>query len=196
MDDQTLANDSSLTVRRRQGISFSKSAFIFLFYCVGNRLPDTPMPGCGVGMWVRRALVRKIFRRCGRSIRIHAGVDFGSGIAVEIGDNSSLNRRCWIANDTVIGADVMMGPEVSILSGSHHFADTDRPMREQGAPPRARVVIGNDVWIGTRVIVLPGVRVGSHSIIGAGSVVTADVPEWGIVAGNPARLIRSRLDCK
>lgn len=86
----------------------------------------------------------------------------------------------------------MMGPEIIIISGSHNFERTDISMREQGAPPRRAVVIGNDVWIGTRSIILPGVNIGSHSIIGAGSVVTKDVPEWAIVAGNPAKIIRFR----
>ena len=56
------------------------------------------------------------------------------------------------------------------------------------------ITIGNDVWIGQRVIILPGVKVGSHSIIGAGSVVTKDIVDFSIVAGNPAKLIRIRKD--
>ena len=119
-------------------------------------------------------------------------MDFGSGMDIVIGDNSALNVACWIANDTVFGADVMMGREVVILSGSHCFDRTDRPMRVQGAPPRRPVMIGDDVWIGTRAIILPGIRVGSHAIIGAGSVVTRDVSEWDVVAGNPARVVKSR----
>ena len=59
-------------------------------------------------------------------------------------------------------------------------------MREQGFQDIKPVVIGDDVWIVGRVTILPGVKVGSHSIIGAGAIVTKDVPEWAIVAGNPA----------
>src|SRR5437763_142019 len=113
-----------------------------------------------------------------------------------MGDYSSLNSGCWIANDTVIRNDVMMGPEIIVLSGSHNFSRHDIPMREQGAPPRLPVKIGNDVWIGTRSIILPGVQIGDHAIIGTGSVVTKDVPVWGIVAGNPACLIRYRNKLK
>jgi maltose O-acetyltransferase len=82
---------------------------------------------------------------------------------------------------------------VTILSNSHNFNRTDISMRAQGAPPPRAVSIGNDVWIGTRVIILPGVRVGDHCIIGAGAVVTKDVPDWAIVGGNPARVIRYRV---
>lgn len=130
----------------------------------------------------------------GWDVTVHAGVSFGSGVDVEIADYSSLNRDCWIANDTVIGKDVMMGPEIVILSASHSFSRVDIPMREQGAPPRRPVSIGDDVWIGTRSIILPGVHIGSHAIVGAGSVVTKNVDEWAIVAGNPAALIRYRKE--
>ena len=103
-----------------------------------------------------------------------------------------LNVDCWIGNDTIIGDDVMFGPEVTILSGGHNFERTDIPMREQGNTPRRPVVIGNDVWIGTRVTILPGIRIGSHAIIAAGAVVTKDVPEYAIVAGNPAVIKKFR----
>ncbi len=67
-------------------------------------------------------------------------------------------------------------------------------MRGQGFSEEKAVVIGDDVWIGGRVIILPGVHVGSHSIIGAGAVVTKDVPEWAIVAGNPAIVKKYRKE--
>ena len=66
------------------------------------------------------------------------------------------------------------------------FDDVTTTMRGQGFQEEKPVHIGDDVWIGGRVIILPGVHIGSHSIIGAGAVVTKDVPEWAIAAGNPA----------
>jgi maltose O-acetyltransferase len=85
-----------------------------------------------------------------------------------------------------------MGPNVSILSGSHNFDSNEVPMIEQGQPERRPVTIGNDVWIGTRTIILPGVSIGNHCIIGAGSIVTRSVPDCAIVGGNPAKIIRFR----
>ena len=127
----------------------------------------------------------------------------GKGFNIAITPEATKKLGLYVAGEcsiyklkdhTIIGNDVMMAPEVIILSGSHKFDRTDIPMREQGAPPKKTVQIGDDVWIGTRSIILPGVTIGSHSIIGAGSVVTKDVPEWAIVAGNPANLIRYRKE--
>lgn len=185
--------DSAARLLRRQGLSVRKLLWLALFYLVANRLPNTPMPGSGLGMRLRIMCVRRIFKHAGASIKVHGDVNFGTGVSVSLGNYSSLNRGCWMGNDTVLGDHVMMGPEVVILSGSHNFERTDIPMVLQGAPVRDPVVIGNDVWIGTRTIILPGVRIGDHAIIGAGSVVTRDVEDWSIVAGNPARLIKKRV---
>jgi maltose O-acetyltransferase len=163
-----------------------------LYYGLARFLPDSPFPGAWIGQVSRSWLAKQIFAHCGEHVRINHGANFGTGIHVRLGDNSSIAADAWIGNDTRIGNDVMMAPSVTILSNSHNFARTDIPMREQGAPSPRPVTIGDDVWIGTRVIVLPGVTVGSHAIIGAGAVVTKDVPEWAIVGGNPARIIRFR----
>ena len=66
----------------------------------------------------------------------------------------------------------------------------------QGEAPECTIKIGDDVWIGTKVIILPGVSIGSHSIIGAGAVVTKFFPEYSIIGGNPAKLLHKRLQAK
>ncbi len=192
-DGQTLIIHTGSDLRKRHGLGWQKSLWLFFYYAIASHLPNPPMPGCRLSALLRVLCARHIFAKCGRRIRIASNVNFGTGHLIQIGDNSALNYRCWIGHDTIIGQDVMMGPEIIVLSGSHNFEKTNVPMREQGAPPRRAVVIGDDVWIGTRSIILPGVRLGSHSIIGAGSVVTKDVPEWAIVAGNPAKPVRNRL---
>jgi maltose O-acetyltransferase len=86
----------------------------------------------------------------------------------------------------------MMGEDVIIISSNHQFSRTDIPMTQQGFQTEQPVVIGDDVWIGSRAIILAGVKVGTGAIIGAGAVIAKDVPEWAVVVGNPGRVIRLR----
>lgn len=165
---------------------------LFIYYFIASNLPQRPLPGYRFGHWLRGRLARIIFRKSGKKIVIAAKVNFGSGRDICIGSCSNIGYRSWIANDTILGNNVVMGPEVTILSQNHSFSDTAKPISEQGSDPKRTVIIGNDVWIGTRVIILPGVTVGNHAIIGSGAVVTKDVPEWAVVGGNPAVLIKMR----
>lgn len=176
----------------KHGLSIYQILCLGVYYGIAKNLPGSPFPCSWIFQEFRRVLASQIFENCGRNVRINSKANFGTGRYIVIGENSSLGRDCWIGNDTKIGDDVMMAPQVIILSNSHNHDRVDIPMRNQGAAEPRSVVIGNDVWIGTRSIILPGICVGSHSIIGAGSVVTKDVPDWAVVAGNPARIIRYR----
>ena len=86
----------------------------------------------------------------------------------------------------------MMGPECYIYTRSHSFDRTDIPMMEQGYGEVKPVVIGNDVWIGSRVTIMPGVHIGNGVIIGASAVVTKDVPDYAVVGGSPAKTLKMR----
>lgn len=85
-----------------------------------------------------------------------------------------------------------MGPDVMILTSNHKHDRLDVPMNQQGFPCPQKVMIGNDVWIGARVMILPGVRIGDGVIIGAGAIVTKDVPDYAIVGGVPAKILKYR----
>lgn len=169
-----------------------KAIYIFLFYAIANKMPGPGFPLGGFGHRIRAYLVEKIFLSCGRDVRISSNVNFCSGVKVSIGNNSNISRYSLLVGDISIGDNVMMGPRISMFTSNHEFGDTSLPMIEQGQGVEKPITVGDDVWIGTQVIVLPGVKIGSHSIIGAGSVVTKDVPEWCVVAGNPARIIKKR----
>lgn len=80
---------------------------------------------------------------------------------------------------------------MSILTHTHNIERTDIPMGQQGMRV-SEVVIGNDVWIGMRVVIMPGVKVGNGVVIGAGAVVTKDVPDYAIVGGVPTMIIKFR----
>ena len=110
-----------------------------------------------------------------------------------IGKKSGIGENSILSGQVIIGDNVMIGPELMCYTTNHQTERTDIPMIEQGFAKMKPIVIGNDVWIGSRVIILGGVRVGDGAVIGAGAVVTHDVPEYSIVGGNPAKVIKNRL---
>ena len=165
---------------------------LILYYGFAQYLPTQPVPGWTIAYWARRVLFKRIAHTCGEGVIIKSKAYFGTGKYLKIGDRSQLGKNLKAECDLVMGTDVVMGPDVVLMSSAHAFEATDIPVNLQGPLPRRPIVIGNDVWIGTRVIVLPGVTIGDSAIIGAGSVVTKTVPPWAIVAGNPARFIRYR----
>lgn len=128
---------------------------------------------------------------CGSNINIDRNAIIGNHIS--IGDYSGIGRNSYISNYVSIGKYVMMGPECLIYTANHEFGSVDKPMCYQKWSECKPVEIADDVWIGGRVIILPGVHIGEGSVIGAGSVVTKDVASFSIVAGNPAKIIKKRI---
>lgn len=130
--------------------------------------------------------------------RLHMGERSYIAAHVYLTDNIIMGARCTlnpysVARGTItMGDGVRVGAHSSLLGFNHSFAP-DRPVHQQPTTTKG-IEIGDDVWIGSHVVVVDGVRIGSHAVIGAGSVVTKDVPEWAVVAGNPARKIRDRRD--
>lgn len=163
-----------------------------LYYVIAKHLPTQPVPGWQIGYAFRRLLARGIFKRCGKNIIIKQNAYFGTGELIEIGDDSQIGHNAKISNDLIIGNDVIMGPDVVIWSVAHEFSRTDIPIRLQGATPAKPMVIDNDAWLGQRAIIMPGIEIGDHAIIGAASVVTKDVPAYAIVGGVPAHILRYR----
>lgn len=138
-----------------------------------------------------RALCGKlILDRCGDHVNIEKGAQFSA--AVSLGDNSGIGVNALIASGVTIGKDVMMGPECMIFTANHGMEHNGTAMWRQPHEEMKPVVIGDDVWIGARVTILPGVHIGDGCVIGAGSVVTKNVEPYSIVGGNPARVIRKR----
>ena len=135
---------------------------------------------------------KPIFKYCGKNVNIERKAFFGSGKNLIIGHNSGLGINCVVPSDTVIGNNVMMGPNVYILSSNHQFSNFNIPIIDQGMAIRKKCLIEDDVWIGRQVIFTPGRIIKKGTIIGAGSVVTKDFLPFSIIGGNPARLIRNR----
>lgn len=163
-----------------------------VYWFVGHRLPWGPRPGGRIGRRVRGALAGWMLDECGHAVNIERGAWFGSGKGVRVGDRSDLGLDCLVIGPLVVGRDVMMGPRCCILASSHDTRSTSVPMNQQGFLPDRVVVIEDDVWIGANVTVLPGRTIGRGSIVGAGAVVTRDVPPYTVVGGNPATVVAQR----
>ena len=141
---------------------------------------------------IRYWLGSRFVEHCGKNVNFERGAKFNPELS--IGDYSGVGLNCVISGRTYIGNHVMMGPDCIMYSCSHAHERLDIPMDEQGFEAPTPIHIGDDVWIGARVIVLPGVSIGNHVIIGAGAVVTKDVPDYAIVGGVPAKVIRYRTE--
>jgi len=161
-----------------------------LYLGIGKHLPYSYSRFGGTFARNFRGLCGKlILRRCGKHVNIEKGANFSS--SDELGDYSGLGI-CAQVGGVTIGKYVMMGPHCTIYTRNHAFDRLDIPMCEQGFQEYKRVTIGDDVWIGGHVIILPGITIGKGAIIGAGSVVTRDVPDYAVVGGNPAKTIKFR----
>jgi len=114
---------------------------------------------------------------------------------IKIGQRTAINEFNNLrasGGEIVIGNDCLIAEYVSIIATNYSTA-RDIPMREQMTDPRrTRVQIGNDVWIGTHAVILPGAIIGTGSVIGAGAVVTSQIPDYAIAVGVPAKVMRSR----
>jgi maltose O-acetyltransferase len=168
---------------------------LIFYYLILNKLPHSTVPIIGLPCErFKEFFVKNIFKKCGTNVNVSKNARFGNGKFIEIGNNSSIGMESKVPNNIIIGEDVMMGPNVTIYGSNHIFDRTDIPMRKQGMKKYPPVVIEDDVWIGSHVIIMPGLTIKKGTIIGAGSIVTKNFPEYSIIGGNPAKLLKSRLD--
>ncbi len=174
--------------------STKQKFWMFFYYAIARHLPVSYRykPLGKLGKVCRVWACRHLFHSIGRNVNIEHGAYFDTGSGIEIGDHSGLGINCVVPYDIIIGKGVMMGPDVFIIGENHRFDDPTIPMYLQGFSKPQQVRIEDDVWIGARAIILPGIRISTGAIIGAGSVVTKDVPPYAIIAGNPGRIIRYR----
>lgn len=117
------------------------------------------------------------------------------GETLEIGENVGIAANAFIAvrGNVKIGSNTIFGPGVSIHAENHNFSDLEKPIRLQGAT-RKGITIGEDCWIGSKAVILDGVNIGNHVIVAAGAVVNKDIPDYSIVGGVPAKVIKMRKE--
>lgn len=137
----------------------------------------------------REALIRELFGRVGKNPDVEPNVFCGFGFNVEVGDNFFANNGCNFVDPAkiIFGDNVFIGPDCGFYTAHHPIGYKLRNQFYEWAYP---ISVGDNVWFGGGCRVLPGVTIGSNVVIGAGSVVTHDIPDHCIAAGNPCRVIR------
>ena len=169
--------------------------FLILYYLIIAKIPNSRF--CSICSKLRLFYISYVL--CIKSVnkevsaieRFEDNVYISRGVNVKIGYGCQINENVFIQGCT-IGNFVMIAPNVAILNSIHGFEKSTIPMVLQEDILNIDPYIEDDVWIGRNAIILPGVRIGHGSIIGAGAVVTKDVEPYSIVGGIPATLIRKR----
>jgi maltose O-acetyltransferase len=136
----------------------------------------------------RRKILRDLFGAGGETVWMQPPFFCDYGTNIELGERVYFNFNCVVLDvcRVRIGSFTLFGPAVQIYTPLHPLDAELRRRQEHGKP----VEIGSDVWVGGGALILPGVRIGSRAVIGAGSVVTRDIPDAVFAAGNPCRVIR------
>ncbi len=137
----------------------------------------------------REAIIRKLFGKTAKQFLIEQPFYCDYGYNIEIGENFYANMNCVILDGAKVrfGDNVFIAPNCGFYTAGHPL---DVEQRNQGLEYARPITVGNNVWIGAQVCVLPGVTIGDNSVIGAGSVVNKDIPANSLAAGNPCRVIR------
>jgi maltose O-acetyltransferase len=141
---------------------------------------------------LRRYLCKELFGTGGETVWLQPPFYCDYGTNIELGERVFFNFNCVVLDVCLvrIGDYTLFGPAVQILTPMHPLNAELRRKQEYGKP----IEIGSDVWVGGGALILPGVRIGSRTVIGAGSVVTRDIPDGVFAAGNPCRVIREIVD--
>lgn len=137
----------------------------------------------------RRRILRELFGTGGDSVHVEAPFRCDYGTNIELGERVFFNFNCVVLDvaPVTIGSFVLFGPAVQLYTATHPLSAAERRKGLEGGKP---IWIEDDVWVGGGAIVLPGVRIGRGAVIGAGSVVTKDVPAGVFAGGNPCRVLR------
>lgn len=135
------------------------------------------------------ALLKELFGKTGESVHVVPPLYCDYGTNIQVGENFFANYQLTVLDcaAVTIGDNVQIAPNVSIYTAGHPLHPDSRNSGYEYALP---ITIGDNVWIGGNVVICPGVTIGDCAVIGAGSVVTRDVPPWTVAAGNPCRVLR------
>lgn len=150
-------------------------------------------------MELRNQIIRLLFGFCGENVRVNQPIWVDYGCNIHLGTNSLINMNCTLLDtgSITIGDNTLIGPDVKIYTAVHPISAEERIFTDKTGHTAIRtrtapVLIGNNVWIGGGVIILPGITIGDNTVIGAGSVVTKSIPANAVACGNPC-VVKKRM---
>jgi acetyltransferase-like isoleucine patch superfamily enzyme len=168
---------NSVTFRNPEKIFLSDKVMIDEYSCLDVKSADAE------GIFLGENVILE--RNC------HISTSYVGYIRINKNSSIGVGTQIWGAGGVDIGENVLIGGNTFISTVNHNIGDTEKSIMEQGSTLKA-IKIENDCWLGANVIVLPGVTIGEGSVIGAGSVVTKDIPSYSISYGVPARIVDKR----
>ncbi|MDD2402752.1 MAG: sugar O-acetyltransferase [Clostridia bacterium] len=147
-------------------------------------------------------ILKNLFGHLGKEVWIEKPFFCDYGENISLGDNTFINFNCIFldCNKITIGKNVLIAPHVQIYTASHPIKASERipKVRSKNSAPNNTfskpVIIGDNIWIGGNAVILPGVTIGSNTVIGAGSVVTKDIPANCVAVGNPCRVVKANIE--
>ncbi len=167
-----------------------RKIFLLLYYGMIQHLPSSFFPMGSIFNRIRTLCLRRLIK-IGNNTKIQSSVYIGNGIGIEIGNNCQINENVKLDN-VFISDYVMIAPGVTILGKMHNYSDMLKPMVLQGETAVDQTIIESNVWIATNAIIMPGLKISSGCIIGAGAVLTKNTIPNGIYVGVPAKFIKFR----
>lgn len=144
---------------------------------------------------IRGRYWKLLIKSMGKAVEIEAGFMVRNARHISMGNHIFLNHSVELDaewGNIAIGNHVMIGQNTLLTTARHNFEEMDIKIMFQGLKQSTVIEVGNDVWIGANVTILPDVRIGNGAVVGAGAVVTKDVPDFAVVAGVPAKIIKFR----
>lgn len=169
-------------------MSYQLSSLERVLYRLGYKLVKN-MP-YNIGKKLRKITAGPLFCQVGKNFSVGMGANFGDGSRIELSEYANLGPQFSLTGFGKVrfGEHIMMGYECMFITSNHKAF----PGGGYDGIENKDITIGSHVWFGHRVIVLPGITIGNHAIIGAGAVVSSNIPDYGVAVGNPAKVVKTR----